>query len=192
MRTNDLGVAASIFESQERVLEKVDEMEYNLYTEYKRTFPHFRSCTNSDFYVVLFSDQHCNLDPLTKNIVLHQDHYKAIGYSQEILDCFSPDQITTLPLPQFAPLFMGFCRTYIETKEVTAAMAAEALVDGTNLDEEWCRARFPTDQSDELKFALRLVRGKSSRIADFSPNEVTCFIADREGAERMRKVPGFS
>ena len=57
-------------------------------------------------------------------------------------------------------------------------MAAEALVDGMNLDEEWCRASLPATQSDELNFALRLVRGKGSRIADFSPNEVTCFIAD--------------
>ncbi|KKZ65773.1 hypothetical protein EMCG_08422 [[Emmonsia] crescens] len=100
--------------------------------------------------------------------------------------------IAALPLPRFVPLFMGFCRTYIETQEVTAAIAAELLVDGMNLDGEWCQAHFHASQIDELSFVLRLIRGKSSRIADFSPNEVTCFIADYQEAQRIRKIPGFS
>ncbi|KAG5291482.1 hypothetical protein I7I48_03304 [Histoplasma ohiense] len=87
---------------------------------------------------------------------------------------------------------MGFCRTYIETQEITAAIAVELLIDGMNLDGEWCRTHFHASQIDELNFALRLVKGKGSRIADFSPNEVTCFIVDHQDAQRIRKIPGFS
>ena len=86
---------------------------------------------------MLFFDQYCHLDSLHESLVPHQKHHEAIGYSQEILGSFSTDQIAALPLPRFAPFFMGFCRRYIETKDAMAAMRAEALVDGMNLDEEW-------------------------------------------------------
>ena len=191
MQTADLKAAALAFESEKRLIEKVDETDYNLYTEYKRGFPRFRFCSKSSFYVLLFSDQYCHLDPLHKSLVPHQGHHEATVYSQEILDSFSANQVATLPFPRFAPFFTGLCRTYIETKDAMAAIAAEALVDGMNLDEEWCKAYLPATHNDELNFALRLVRGKSSRIADFSPNEVTCFLADHEEAQRMLKIPGM-
>ncbi|KAK2797611.1 hypothetical protein FQN50_009124 [Emmonsiellopsis sp. PD_5] len=192
VRVNDLKAAASIFESKKALLEKADEIDHNLYTEYKRGFPRFRFRSEPSFCIVLFTDQYCHLDPLHEHVVSHQEHQDAKEYSQEILDSVSADQIAALPLPRFAPLFLGFCRTYIETQEVTAAIAAELLVDGMNIDGEWCRTHFHSPQSDELNFALRLVRGKRSRIADFSLNEVTCFIADHQEAQRIRKIPGFS
>lgn len=192
VRVNDLEVAASIFESEKGLLEKANEIDHNIYTEYKRGFPRFQFRSERSFSIVLFTDQYCHLDPLQKHMISHQEHQDAKVYSREILDSVSADQIAALPLPRFVPLFMGFCRTYIETQEVTAAIAAELLVDGMNLDGEWCRTHFHASQIDELSFALRLVRGKSSRIADFSPNEVTCFIADHQEAQRIRKIPGFS
>lgn len=54
--------------------------------------------------------------------------------------------------------------------EVTAAIAAELLVDGMDLSEDWCRLNFHASECDELAFALGLVSGKGSRIDDFSLN----------------------
>ena len=196
MPKKDLKVAAAIFESEKCLLEKAEEKDYNIYTEYKRGFPRFRLCHVSGFHVVLFSDQSCHLDPLSKNLISRQECHESIGYSKEILDSFSAAQIAMLPFPRFTPFLVGCCRTYVETKEPTAAIAAEGLVDGMNIDEEWCKVAHLSvtthTRDDELKFALGLVQGKSSRIADFQPNEVTCFIVDDEEAQRMKSIPGFA
>lgn len=192
MPANDLEVAESIFGSEKRLLQRTEEVNYNLYTEYKKGYPRFRFHSEPSFCVVLFSDRYCHLNPLDQNIVSRQEQQAAEAYSHEILDSMSADQIAAMPFPRFEPFFFGFCRTYTETTEVTAAMAAEILVDGMNLEEEWCEARIDASQSDSLNFALRLVRGKSSRIADFSPNEVTCFITDLQGSQRIQRIPGFS
>ncbi|KAK2762722.1 hypothetical protein FQN54_000896 [Arachnomyces sp. PD_36] len=191
---NYLELATSTFESQGDILERADEADYNIYTEYKRGYPRFRfKSPASSFYIVLFTDVYCHLNPLEEHIITPQEHQRRKEcYSKEILDSFSADQIATLPLPRFASFFTGFCRTYIETLEVTAAIAAELLVDGMNIDEIWCRKNLQArGQSTELNFALRLVQGKDSRIADFTPNEVTCFIVDSLEATRVQKIPGF-
>ncbi|OJD19293.1 hypothetical protein AJ78_00742 [Emergomyces pasteurianus Ep9510] len=188
---DDLGAARSAFESQEGLLERADKTEYNLYTEYKRGFPRFRSCSKPVFYVTIFTDKHCHLDPLPKCVVYQTEHQYAGEYSRELLDSFSPDEIATLPFPRFTPLFKGFCRTYVKTREDTAAMAAECLVDGKNINEEWCNAQFNTSESAELSFALRLVKGRGSPIDDFSSNQVTCFILNIQEAQRLQKIPGF-
>lgn len=191
MPASDIETAKAIFESETELLVKADETDYNIYTEYKRGFPRFRFCSGRGFCIVLFTDKYYHLDPLREHIVPGEEHQNAGEYSREILDSVSADQIVALPLPQFAPFFKGLCRKYIETQEVTAAIAAELLVDGMNLDEEWCQLHFHASESDELNFALGLVDGKSSRIDDFSSNQVTCFIADQEEAQQIQRIPGF-
>lgn len=191
-----LATATAIFESAqgllEKVVEKVDDVAYNIYTEYKRGFPRFRfSSGAASYHVVLFTDKYCHLDPLRKNVVSCNGHRKPARYSQEILDSLLPDQVALLPFPRFDPFFKGLCRTYIATLEVTAAIAAELLVDGMDIDEDWCHHHLSPSENGELSFALRLVRGKGSRIADFSLNKVTCFIPDRQEARRVQKIPGF-
>ena len=188
---NKLGPAKSVFKSQEGLLERANETEYNLYTEYKRGFPRFRFCSKPVFYVTIFTDKHCHLDPLQKCVVYQREHQHKGEYSRELLDSFSPDEIATLPFPRFTPLFKGFCRTYVEAQEATAAMAAECLVDGMNIDEEWCHLHFDAFEHAESSFALKLVKGKRSRIDDFSPNQVTCFIPNLQVAQRLQKIPGF-
>ncbi|KKZ61107.1 hypothetical protein EMCG_04305 [[Emmonsia] crescens] len=188
---DDLEAAKSVFESQEGLLERADKTKYNLYTQYKRGFPRFRSCSKPGFYVTIFTDKHCHLDPLQKCVVYQREHQHTGEYSRELLDSFSPEEIATLPFPRFTPLLRGFCRTYVETQEATAAMAAECLVDGMNINEEWCHAHFNTVESAELNFALRLVKGRGSRIDDFSLNQITCFIPDLQEAQRLQKIPGF-
>lgn len=188
---SNLATATSIFESKKGLLEKVDEETYNIYTEYKRGFPRFRFYSRIASYVVLFTDKYCHLDSLRKNVVSCDEHRNTIRYSQEILDSLSPDQVAVLPFPRFEPFFKGLCRTYIATLDVTAAIAAEMLVDGMDISEDWCHDHLSPLENDELSFALRLVRGKGSRIADFSSNEVTCFITDRQEAQQAQKIPGF-
>ncbi|EEQ85396.1 hypothetical protein, variant 3 [Blastomyces dermatitidis ER-3] len=188
---DDLGAAKSVFESQEGLLEIEDKTKYNLYTQYKKGFPRFRSYSKPRFYVVIFTDKHYHLDPLQKCVIYQKEHQHTREYSRELLDSFSPDEIATLPFPRFTPLFRGFCRSYIETQEATAAMAAECLVDGMNINEEWCHAHFDPPESAESGFALRLVNSRGSRIDDFSLNQVTCFIPDLQEAQRLQRIPGF-
>ncbi|EQL37431.1 hypothetical protein BDFG_01040 [Blastomyces dermatitidis ATCC 26199] len=174
---DDLGAAKSVFESQEGLLEIEDKTKYNLYTQYKR--------------VSIVSVPTPSLDPLQKCVIYQKEHQHTREYSRELLDSFSPDEIATLPFPRFTPLFRGFCRSYIETQEATAAMTAECLVDGMNINEEWCHAHFDPPESAESGFALRLVNSRGSRIDDFSLNQVTCFIPDLQEAQRLQRIPGF-
>lgn len=191
MPASDLQRAVSIFNSKTTLLERTQELEFNIYTEFRKGFPRFQFCYEPKFHVILFSDRHCHLDPLQENIIPRVEHLGTTIYSKEILDTFTADQIAYLPFPRFAPFFLGYVRTYTETSEATAAIAAELLVDGMNLDNQWCKAHCPISESDMLNFALRLVRGKSSRIADFSGNEVTCFISNWEEARKMAEISGF-
>ncbi|DAA78171.1 TPA_exp: Uncharacterized protein A8136_5874 [Trichophyton benhamiae CBS 112371] len=192
VREDDLTTAASIFQSTE-ILDIAPETEYNIYTEYKKGFPRFRSRSEPKFYIVLFTDRYYRLSPLEQNIISPEEHDEFQGtYSKELLDTVPAHQIATLPLPRFAPLLRGLCTIYIETREVTAAIAAEMLVDGMDIDEHWCHRHFDPSHQAVLNFALNLVRGKASRIADFSMNEVTCFIVDKHELQNLRGVPGFS
>lgn len=194
MPASDLELAASIFRSQSYLIEQTDETSYNIYTEYKRGFPRFRiGSSEPASYVVLFTDVYCHLEPLDEHIISPPEHqHRKRYYSKEVLDSLSADQIGTLPFPQFAPFFRGLCSTYVETQEVTAAIAAELLIDGMNVDEVLCRGWIDaSEQSAVLDFALVLVGGKKSRISDFTPNEVTCFIVDCQEARRIRNIPGF-
>lgn len=194
MSVDDIGTADAIFASKRGLLERVELTEYNLYTEYKRGFPRFRFRLVPDFYVVLFTDKYCYINPVKKYVISQNDQVPTKReYSGQILDALSPKQIAALPWPRFTPFFKGLCRMYTETQEITAAIAAEFLVDGMNIDDEWCRTHFEHDsENSERNFALGLVAGKGSRIDDFSLNEVTCFIRDVAEAERIQKTPGFS
>jgi hypothetical protein len=71
-----------------------------------------------------------------------------------------------------------------------SAIAAEQLVDGMNLDEDWCSNHISQERHKELNFALQLVAGKDSRISDFTTNTITDFIASQEEAEMLHKIPG--
>ena len=194
MPANDLPRAASIFNSADKLLEPETETEteYNVYTECKRDFPRFRLHGEQGFHLVLFSDQFCHLEPLSENVVSSKEHEDGAAYSHEIFDTVTSSEVASLPLPRFLPFFTSSCCTYTETNEVMAAIAAELLVDGMNIDEAWCRLHFPTARSEALNFALTLIEGKSSRISGFSPGEVTCLIPSQEEAQRILRIPGYA
>ncbi|EEH39148.1 hypothetical protein PAAG_01610 [Paracoccidioides lutzii Pb01] len=189
----DLELATSIFRAQKCLTEQ-EATNYNIYTEYKRGFPRFQLSSSMPSFVVLFTDAYYHLNQLEQNIIPPQEHKgRQEYYSKEILDSVAADQVATLPLPRFAPFFTGFCRMYIKKQEATAAIAAEMLVDGLDIDEAWCRKRLSAPEYvAELKFALGLAEWNWSRISDFTPNEVTYFIVNRQEAQRVRQMPGFS
>lgn len=187
----DLGAATSIFASLKDTFEESPSESSNIYTDYKKKFSRFRFCAGSDLNFVIFSDQYCHLEPLSKSLIAIEDLNANARFSDEILDTFSPTQVISLPLPKFTALFKGLCRIYMRTREITAAISAELLVDGMNVNEDWCKARFASSEYEEMRFALGLVRSKRSRISDFTSNDVTCFIADERAASNVCQIPGF-
>lgn len=72
-----------------------------------------------------------------------------------------------------------------------AVIAAESLVDGMDLDEDWCMVHLEFTEKKALDLALSLVAGKRSKISDFSTNKVTCFIPSPAEAHRVQKIPGY-
>ncbi|KAI9676670.1 MAG: hypothetical protein M1829_002988 [Trizodia sp. TS-e1964] len=188
----DLSRAQKVFSSKHGPLETAEgEENYNSYTEYKRGFPRYRHISaESCFHVILFSDTFCHLAPLQKNVIPSKEYQQGAEYSRELMDLVPVSLIPKLRLPRLAPLFEACCRKYCETREDMSAIAAEQLVDGMNLDEDWCRKNMSPARLEELNFALKLVAAKKSRISAFTHNIVTDFIATSEEAERLLRVPG--
>jgi hypothetical protein len=71
-----------------------------------------------------------------------------------------------------------------------SVIAAEQLVDVMNLDEDWCSNHISPERHKELNLALELVARKDSRISDFTTSTVTGYIAFKEEAERLYRIPG--
>ncbi len=71
-------------------------------------------------------------------------------------------------------------------------MAAEQLVDGMDLTHEWCRLHLSTYQAAELKFAVTLVEGKGSRVADFNMDLDRLLKSEDDARSRFSSVPGLT
>jgi hypothetical protein len=176
--------------SKPHMLAPESQETYNLYTIHKQGLPGFRYLPESSSYVVLFPDDRLGLAPLRKNILHQKRHEDGAEYSREILDVIPASKIAGIPIPLLGPFFSGQCAGYLGTNHPMFAMAAERLVDGMDLDEEWCRQHISASASETLSFALTLVAGKASRIDYFSSNTVTCFIPDEQERQRLLRVPG--
>ena len=166
------------------------EKTYSLYTIHKQGVPRFHYLPESSSYVVLFPDDRLGLAPLKKNILHLKRHEGGAEYSREISDIIPAGNIAETPIPLLRPFFSGQCARYLETNHPMFAIAAEQLVDGMDLDEEWCKQHMSANTPETLSFALALVAGKASRIAYFSSNTVTCFIPDEQERQRLLRVPG--
>ena len=167
-----------------------NEKTYNLYTIHKQGVPRFRYLPEPSSYVVLFPDDCLGLAPLKKNILHPKRDEDGAEYSREISDVIPASKIAETPIPLLGPLFSGQCSRYLETNYPMLAIAAEQLVDGMDLDEEWCKQHMSASTPETLSFALTLVAGKASRIDYFSSNTVTCFIPDEQERQRLLRVPG--
>jgi hypothetical protein len=125
--------------SKPHMLAPESQETYNLYTIHKQGLPGFRYLPESSSYVVLFPDDRLGLAPLRKNILHQKRHEDGAEYSREILDVIPASKIAGIPIPLLGPFFSGQCAGYLGTNHPMFAMAAERLVDGMDLDEEWCR-----------------------------------------------------
>jgi hypothetical protein len=185
----DLARARATFTSEADILRPENEVTYNLYTIHKQGVPRFRHLPEPSFRVILFPDDCLGLAPLKKHILRAKRHEDGAEYSHEISDIIPSSKVSETPIPLLGPFFSGQCaRYYLETKDIIFAMAAEQLVDGMDLDEEWCKQHMSTSTPETLSFALTLVAGKASRIDYFSSNTVTCFIPDEQERQRLLRV----
>jgi len=169
--------------------------EFDIYNEYKRDFPRFRSSSwiSPSCTLVLMADKSCDFNMLVNNIV-------SLGktalnpnptYSSQILDLIPPTEVGSIPIPRLPSLFAGLCWRYLESKDDVAMIAAEQLVDGMDLDDSWCTANLCNTSFEIYQLANGLIASKQSRIDDFSENTVTCFITNADEAERLRLIPGY-
>lgn len=164
--------------------------DFCLYTEYQRGFPRFRYRCEQSVHVVLFSDTYLILEPLKSNILQPEDHEHCSQYSKEIEDMMSAAEIPLLPLPRLQPLFAGACRRYRDYRDDIAGIAVEQLIDGMDLDEDWCRKSISENRPQDLEFALARLEGKSNRTAHSFLNKITCYIADEDEAGIVHAIPG--
>lgn len=173
------------------MLVPANETTDDLYTIHKRNAHRFRYLDEQPFFVVLFSDEDLGLAPLKKNMIPTMRHTDDDAeYSRELTDMVPAHEIAEIPMPLLGPFFSGQCARYRESSHPMFAIAAEQLVDGMDLDEEWCKQHMSTSTPETLRFALGLVAGKASRIDYFTTNTVTCFIPNVEERQRLVSVPG--
>ena len=169
--------------------------DFHIYNEYKRNSPRFRSSSwiLPSYTVMLLTDKNYGLEPLPKNTVSRGKDAVSLNsvYSSQITDLIPLAEVGNIPVPRLPTLFVGLCRRYLELNDDVAMIAAEQLVDGMNLDEDWCSRNLCKTSLQIQELANGMIAGKQSRIDDFSENAITCFITNTEEAERLRLIPGY-
>ncbi len=150
----------------------------------------FRFRASSTANLVLFPDESLGSESLVDNIVPQSLHQQHSEYSSELLDLIPEDRITSLPFPFLGPLLSSCSQKYTSSQDVIPAMAVDGLVDGMDLDESWCERNLINTEPKSLEHVLSRVRSRSSRIDYFSPNTITCIIANSEERDRLFDVPG--
>ncbi|PYI22901.1 hypothetical protein BO86DRAFT_386586 [Aspergillus japonicus CBS 114.51] len=165
-----------------------EQQEYDIFTQYKRGFPALEA-TSTKMSIVIFSDAHFHLSPLEHHLV-PCDGVPLISYSREILDLVPVDEIQHLPVPRLASYVIGLCRRYFEHHDAMARIAAEQLVDGMDLDEEWIRTNLREVPLKARELMIMLVAEKSSRRDDIFLDVITPGSVVENGMEGLRLIPG--
>ncbi|KAH0545336.1 hypothetical protein FGG08_000635 [Glutinoglossum americanum] len=189
--TEKLPKALSIINANNQHFEKFDwpKGPKNIFTEYKSTYTRFRGVKRPEFIFVVLPDTLFHLNPLKDNII--REHPVRAEYSDQMSDLIlDKDVLQFIPLPRLAPFLSGLIRLFNESKNYVFAMCAEQLVDGMDLDEGWCKSHLNAGFEEEYKFALKLVKGKSSRVAPMCPDFITCYISTPDEAGKVHKIPG--
>ncbi|KAH0564921.1 hypothetical protein GP486_001688 [Trichoglossum hirsutum] len=189
--TEKLSKALSIINTNNQHFEKFDwpKGPVNIFTEYKSTYARFSGVKKPEFIFVVLPDTLFHLNPLKDNVI--QEHPTRAEYSDQMLDLvLDKDVLSFTPLPRLAPFLSGLIRLFNESENYAFAMCAEQLVDGMDLDEDWCNGHLNTRFEEEYKFALKLVKGKSGRVPPMYPNYVTCYISTLDEASRVHRIPG--
>ncbi|KAI9053090.1 hypothetical protein LZ554_003359 [Drepanopeziza brunnea f. sp. 'monogermtubi'] len=172
-----------------------DIVEFDLYNQYKQGLPRRRSSPwiYPSSNIVILPDKIYGLNPISENVVSHNKAHSepSYTYSSQLTDFISPTDIHRLPMPKMPVLLAGLCQRFLDSHDDVAMIAAEQLVDGMDLNEDWCERNLANVNAEVFEMTLRLVLGKTSRMDDFSQNTVTCYIAHEVDAERARGIPGY-
>ena len=190
VRQDDLRRATLVLEAEIDSFELANEDSFNVYTEYRRGLPRFRFRHRSALCVVLFPDEPSGYRNLVDNIIPLSSHRPDSEYSSELLDFVPGDRLTSLPIPFLGPLLSMSCRKYMTLQDTMAGMAIEGLIDGMDLDEIWCSRNLTDIEPNSLAYVLAKIRAKPFRMDYYSPNVVTCIVANHEERESLLHVPG--
>lgn len=186
---DDLSRGSQALASAQDLFAPADETEFSIYTEYRRAMPRFRFRDGNSLCVVLFPDIQIGTAGLLDNVIPPSLHQYDSEYSLE-LDDVPSGRIPSLPFPVLGPLLTRYCLSYVASKDVMAAMAIDGLIDGMDLDEQWCMRNLSQAANRSVEYVLSRVRGKVQRIDYYQDNTVTCIIADEDEGKRLLKVPG--
>lgn len=138
--------------------------EFDLFTEYKRGFPTFKT-PNNGLRLLLFSDSYFGLSPLHQNIV-PDDERLSTTCSEQILDLVPRDEIQHLPVPRLPAFFIGLCSKFFESNDCMARIAVEQLMDGMDLDDDWIARNLGDTTVKVRELATQLVAEKTLRYAE--------------------------
>ena len=172
-----------------------DDSSFNLFTEYKRGSIRLRTTQWAPvpLFFLIFADEVYGLDPLETNSVLVPESGEVVASSQIVGSLGGDDpkrSLSGLRFPRLPPLFRGLARKFLKTGDDMAMIAIEQLVDGMDLDQDWCKRHLSSAETGVQELAAELVRQKSDRLDEFNGNTVTCFIATPEEADRLRRIVG--
>ncbi|KAJ4590696.1 hypothetical protein HRR94_000046 [Exophiala dermatitidis] len=161
--------AAELALSSSPLFERLPPRTPDLYTKYKYDCPRFLYAKQHQTPIVLLSDL-------------------GIGFRKsEVLEI---EEIKRIPMPTLPSFVQYLCLLFFRDGDDMYQIRLEQLVDGMNIDEEWCRKT--VSDEGQLQYLLKLVNSKVDRIDDFSGNLVTCYIADQQMAANVTRIPGFS
>ncbi|KAK2858530.1 hypothetical protein FQN49_004644 [Arthroderma sp. PD_2] len=168
--------------------------ESNCNTDYLRPYPRFQAFIEGrSFNVIVLPDTFYHLDPLRNNIVQIQAYPPGqIRFSQQLDWSKDLDALSSIPVPRLATLLQGAAQRYLESKEGAMVVCVEELVDGMNLDEAWCLDHLDTRNQKVMECILDRIATKVSRISEFQPGNITCFVETEEEARTLCMIPGYN
>ncbi|KAJ5164776.1 uncharacterized protein N7500_006606 [Penicillium coprophilum] len=165
------------------------EMEYDIFTQYKKGFPALRVQSHPSLAIVLFSDTFFHLSPVEQMIVPRSERSGISVYSRQILDQVPGKALEIITFPRLSPYFIGLCRRFFESGDDMARIAAEQLVGGMKLDEAWIQLNLSEASPKVQYLASMLVDERFSSADEFWDLQTSPFAAsDRE--EELQCIPG--
>jgi hypothetical protein len=189
----EICIPSSQFTAAEQALnssslfERVSPGEPNLYNAYKKDSPRFLGLKWRQIPIVLLSNGGTEIDESKALCVA--EHSAEAFYSKEILEYLSIGDIKCIPIPSLTSFIQYLCRLHFNLGDEMPRIRLEQLVDGMNIDEEWCKKTL--SEKAHVQYLLNLVNSKGDRIDDFSEKLVTCIIADQKTAECVTRIPGY-
>ena len=172
-----------------------DADDINCYIDYKVPFSRLR-CPAEDendpfVYLSVIPDTFFNQHPILKSTI--RDHHSASHYSAELSDLFLDSaQLASIPLPRLAPFLTSLFSKFIESdySDYNLASWAQMLIDGVDVDEEWCEKHLSRQKSAVKEYALELVTSKRDRSDYLHPDGPTCHVHSEHEAKLVRLIPG--